>query len=89
MVPVVVVLSPQLMVAVKALVGSTPLAWVKVATWKLVNVCDLAVMEPETLIAGSLNVVVALAVLLAELGSGLLLLTEAVSLLPTPPSSRT
>ena len=31
MVPVEVVPSPQLMVAMKALAGSTPLAWVKVA----------------------------------------------------------
>ena len=37
-------------------------------------------MEPETMIAGSANDVVALALLFAELGSGLLLLTEAVSL---------
>jgi hypothetical protein len=37
-------------------------------------------MAPETLIAGSANDVVALAPLLAGVGSGLLLLTEAVSL---------
>jgi hypothetical protein len=37
-------------------------------------------MAPETLIAGSANDVVALALLLAELGSGLVLLTVAVSL---------
>jgi hypothetical protein len=53
---------------------------VKVATWKLVSVPDFVRMGPETLIAGSANDVVALALLSAEVGSGLLLLTEAVSL---------
>src|SRR5712692_9468535 len=75
--PAEVVPSPQLIVAVKALAGSTPLAWVKVATWTLVNVRDLVVTAPETLIAGSAKDVVALALLFAELGSGLLLLTRA------------
>src|SRR5690349_4525689 len=37
-------------------------------------------MAPETLIAGSVNDVVALALLLAVLGSGLLLVTETASL---------
>jgi hypothetical protein len=68
------------MVAVKALTGSTPLAWVKVATWKLFSDCDFVRTAPETLIAGSANDVVALALLLFGLGSELLLLTEAVSL---------
>ena len=78
MVPGEVVPSPQLMVAMKALAGSTPLAWVKVATWKLVSVLAFVRdRRPETTIAGSANDVVALALLLAVLGSGVLLLTEA------------
>src|SRR5260370_40900318 len=80
MVPVEVVPSPQLMVAVKALAGSTPLAWVKVATWKLVKVWDFVRTAPETLIGGSANDVVALALLSAGVGSGRLLLPEAGSL---------
>ena len=79
-VPAEVVPSPQLIVAEKALVGSTPLAWVNVAVWKLVNVLLLVRMEPETLILGSANEVVALALLLPVLGSGLVLVTEATSL---------
>ena len=78
-VPAEVVPSPQLIVAANALTGSTPLAWVKLATWKLVNVCALVRMGPETLIAGSANDVVALALLLAVLGSALLLVTEVES----------
>src|SRR5205809_5345947 len=77
--------SPQLMVALKALAGSTALAWVKVATTKFVTVWFFVLIAPETTIAGSANEVVALALLLAELGSGLLLVTDAVSL--TLPSS--
>src|SRR5260370_842588 len=68
------------MVAMKALAGSTPLAWVKVATWTLVSVPDFVRTAPETLIAGSANDVVTLALLLAGLGSGLLPLTVAGSL---------
>src|ERR1700732_3368761 len=68
------------MMARKALAGSTPLAWVKVATWTLVSVREFVRIAPETLIAGSANTVVALALLLAGLGSGLLLLTLAMSL---------
>ena len=70
MVPAEVVPSPQLMVALKSLASSTPLACVKVATWKLVSVWDFVVFAPETLIAGSANAVVALAVLLTVLESG-------------------
>src|ERR1041385_5862440 len=80
MAPTEVVPSPQLMVAVKALAGSTPPAWVKVATWTLVSVLVFVRMAPETTIGGSANDVVALALLFAELGSGLLLLIEAASL---------
>src|SRR4051812_20678616 len=81
MVPAEDVPSPQLMVAAKALGDSTPLAWVKVATWKLVSVRCFVRTAPETLIGGSANAVVTLALLLAEVGSGLVLLTEAASLL--------
>src|SRR5579883_415521 len=82
-----VVPSPQLMVATKALAGSTPLAWVKVAVWKLVSVRDRVRMAPETEMAGSVNVVVAPALLLAVLGSGLVLVTE--TLFAPLPSSTT
>src|SRR6266567_3325836 len=69
------------MVALKALAGSTPLAWVKVATWEFVSVTlPFTRMAPETLMAGSANAVDAKALLLAVLGSALLLVTEAVSL---------
>ena len=52
----------------------------KVATWKLVSVRDLVVIG-ATLIAGSATTSVSLLLLLlAGLGSGLLLLTEALSL---------
>src|SRR5262245_33111851 len=80
MVPCEVVPSPQLMVAAKALGGSSPLAWVKVAVVELVRVRDHVLMAPETLISGSAIDVVLLALLLPELGSGLLVLTEALSL---------
>src|SRR4051812_8307070 len=83
MVPVEVLPSPQLMVAVKAPAGSTPLACVKVATWPENVACGVDVFHwvaAETTIAGSRNDVGTLALLLAELESGVLLLTEAVSL---------
>src|SRR5262249_8400389 len=80
MVPVEVVPSPQLMVALNALVGSTPLAWVKVATWKLVSVRVFVRIGAETTMGGSENIVVALPLLLAEFGSGLVPVTEATSL---------
>ena len=44
---------PQLIVATKALAGSTPLACVKVATVRLVSVCWVVVSGAETTIAGS------------------------------------
>ena len=78
MVPAEVLPSPQLIVAVKALAGSTPLAWVKVATWKLVSFWDFVRMAPETLIAGSANGG-SRAVLLAVLESGLVLLTDVIA----------
>src|SRR5262249_4857045 len=80
MVPAEVVPSPQLMVALNALAGSTPLAWVKVATWKFVSVRLRVRIGAETLIAGSANIVVWLELLLPLLGSGLLLVAEAESL---------
>src|SRR5438270_6890618 len=85
MAPAEVVPSPQLMVARKALAGSTPPAWVKVATWTLLGDVLLVVTAPETLIAGSANDVAALALLLAVLGSGLLVLADTA--LPVLPSS--
>ena len=75
MVPVDVVPSPQLMVATKALAGSTPLAWVKVATVILVTWLVLTLMGADTLMAGSATVVLALALLSPGVGSGWLLVT--------------
>src|SRR5438445_575018 len=83
------------MVAMNAVAGSTPLAWVNVATWKLVNVRDFVRTAPETAIGGSANEVVTLALLfaivpvtvaelLAVFGSELLALTEAVLLKAAP-----
>src|SRR5437870_3644091 len=90
MAPAEVVPSPQAMVATKALVGSTPLAWVKVAVWKLLRFRARVVVGPETAIASSAllevltTVPVTVAVLLAVFGSGLLALTAAVSLKAAP-----
>src|SRR5438045_1835180 len=65
------------MVAVKALAGSTPLAWVKVATARFVTFFAELIIDPDTTIEGSATAVVAEALLLAELGSPALLVTEA------------
>src|SRR5262249_26892168 len=73
------------MVALKALAGSTPLAWVNVATWPL-NDLSFVEMGPETTIAGSATDVVADALLFAELGSAELALTVA-TLLAAPSST--
>src|SRR5436305_1815205 len=80
-----VVPSPQLMVALKPLAGSTPLSWVKVATWKFVRVRDFVEIGDETTGATSLNEVTAVAALLLELGSGLVPETE-TELLAAPSS---
>ena len=68
-VPVEVVPSPQLIVAVKLLGGSTPLAWVNVATVKLVSFVLSRGDGPDTTMAGSATVVLAEALLLAVFGS--------------------
>src|SRR6516165_4882826 len=81
MVPFEVLPSPQLMVAEKLPVGSTALAWVKVATWKFVSVWLDVVMGAETVIAGSANDVLADALLFDVLASWVVAVTEAVSLL--------
>src|SRR5262249_37408708 len=77
MVPVEVLPSPQLIVAVNALAGSTPLAWVNVATVKLVSRFGVVVIGPDTMMAASATVVVAEALLLVESGSDALVMTEA------------
>src|SRR5947209_17791249 len=79
MVPVDVVPSPQLIVAMNSLGDSMAPAWVNVATWPL-NVRFLVVTAAETMMAGSANALVALPLLLAVLGSVVALETEAVSL---------
>ena len=75
--PVEVLPSPQLMVAVKALAGSTPLAWVNVATVKLLRFFEVVVIGADTTMAGSATEVLAVALLLAELGSAEVAVTEA------------
>src|SRR4051812_12968853 len=74
------------MVAVKSLVGSTPLAWVNVAMVTLLWVLPNLVMDADTTIGGSATAVLALALLLAVLESGELLVTEA-ALVRLPSSS--
>src|SRR5262249_7386053 len=85
MVPADVRPSPQLMVAVKALAGSTPLACVKVATVRLLGRLAVVVIGADTTMAGSATVVLAVALLLAEFGSDALVVAEAE--LVTVPSS--
>src|SRR5947207_12911013 len=74
------------MIALKALADSTPLAWVKVATVTLFSLFEFAVMGADTTMAGSATEVLAAALLLAELGSAALLVTEA-ELVRLPSSS--
>ncbi len=78
MLPVEVVPSPQSIVAMKSLAGSTPLAWVNVATCTLLWFLPLTVIGPETTIGGSATAVVTTPVLLTRLLSDRLLVTEAV-----------
>src|SRR4051812_6389587 len=86
MVPVEVVLSPQLMVALNALAGSIPLAWVKVATVILLLFFEVTVFgDPDTMIAGSFTAVLAVTLLLLELLSAEVAVTEAT--LVSDPSS--
>src|SRR5260370_32435527 len=80
MVPVHVVASRQLMVAMKALGGSTPLPWVNVATATLFTFLPVMAVGPDTTIGASATAVVVLALLFAVLGSGMLLVTEPLSL---------
>ena len=68
-VPVEDLPSPQLIVAVKAPEGSRPFAWVNVATTKPERFLDGGWMGPVTVIAGSLVIVVADALLLPDTGS--------------------
>jgi hypothetical protein len=66
------------MVATKALTGSTPLAWVNVATVPL-NLLAVVVMGAETTIAGSATLVLALALLSPGVGSAAPPVTEPLS----------
>lgn len=76
-VPVEVLPSPQLMVAVKAPVGSTPLAWVNVATARLLGFFDVVVMAGDTTMGAMATEVVAVALLFAGTGSADVALTDA------------
>src|SRR5438309_11938792 len=65
------------MVSVKALAGSTPLAWVNVATVALLRPFVVVVIGAETTMAGSATDVLATALLLAAMGSAEVAVTEA------------
>src|SRR4051794_35147755 len=67
------------MTATNALVGSTPLAWVNVATEKLVRLRDDVVTGADTVIGGSATAVVTAALLLPVPGSLVLLVTDDVT----------
>src|SRR4051794_14002357 len=80
MVPAEVLPSPQLIVAVNSLAGSTPLAWVKLATLRLFTFFDVVVMGADMTIGGSGTVVLAVALLFDGVGSAEVAVTEAVVL---------